>query len=457
MIRSMTAYIDFCYLVRRPKFNPADLDDIDRTVKQFHKHREVFRAAGVRPAGFSTPRLHATVHYRHLIEQFGAPGGLCTSITESKHIKAVKEPYRRSNRYEALGQMLTTNQRLDKLAASRVDFVRRGMLAPKPKPGAVISSDVLPGAVNTANTTVLMEDHFDDTNVDDTDELVLGPISNDPVDDVARPNSDICLAKTPGLFPSCPIGYIAFTNLYSLTVTKYPRQIDALSKYIGVPTFPALIYRFLLKSRHPNHTNFGESVWQQQVNSGEIDVGPIKVFNTATAQYVYLSDRSGKSGFQKEIIYANPSWRGHRRFDCVFINTDPTQHGFRGMHVARVYLFFSFICFGEVYPCALVRWFQLSFDDPCSLTGMWIVEPEFNLDNTPSLSVIHANSIHRAAHLMPVFGQTPVPDGIDYTQSLDSFNAFYVSKYADHHSHEVLYEAGSEQGELNESGSDGSE
>jgi hypothetical protein len=68
-------------------------------------------------------------HYPALIRAFGAPNGLCSSITEAKHIKAVKEPWRRSNRCEALGQMLVTNQRLDKLAASRVNFAERGMLA----------------------------------------------------------------------------------------------------------------------------------------------------------------------------------------------------------------------------------------------------------------------------------------------------------------------------------------
>jgi hypothetical protein len=59
---------------------------------------------------------------------FGAPNGLCSSITESKHIKAVKEPWRQSSRYKALGQMLLTNQQLDKLAAARIDFSTRGML-----------------------------------------------------------------------------------------------------------------------------------------------------------------------------------------------------------------------------------------------------------------------------------------------------------------------------------------
>ena len=67
-------------------------------------------------------------HYNYPIRQFSAPNGLCSSITESKHIKAVKWPYRCTNRFQALGQMLLINQRLDKLAAARADFKERGML-----------------------------------------------------------------------------------------------------------------------------------------------------------------------------------------------------------------------------------------------------------------------------------------------------------------------------------------
>lgn len=68
------------------------------------------------------------VHYRFLIEEFGSPNGLCSSITESRHITAVKKPYRRSSRWKAMGQMLTTLQRLDKFSAARSDFTERGML-----------------------------------------------------------------------------------------------------------------------------------------------------------------------------------------------------------------------------------------------------------------------------------------------------------------------------------------
>jgi len=107
-------------------------------IRRFHEHRETFRVHGVRPKGFSLPRQHSLIHYPHQIREFGAPAGLCSSITESRHITAVKRPWRRSNRHDALGQMLLTNQRLDKLKAARNDFVHRGLLppshAPPPKP-----------------------------------------------------------------------------------------------------------------------------------------------------------------------------------------------------------------------------------------------------------------------------------------------------------------------------------
>ncbi|OJT05008.1 hypothetical protein TRAPUB_4221, partial [Trametes pubescens] len=104
------------------------MNHLNDALARFHQYREVFRVGGVREEGFSLPRQHSMVHYEKRIWDFAAPNGLCSSITESKHIKAVKEPWRRSNRYEALGQMLLTNQRMDKLAISRVHFENRGML-----------------------------------------------------------------------------------------------------------------------------------------------------------------------------------------------------------------------------------------------------------------------------------------------------------------------------------------
>ncbi len=98
------------------------------TLAEFHRLRPIFEEVGVRPDGFSLPRQHALVHYVRAIQLFGSPNGLCSSITESRHITAVKKPWRRSNRRLALGQILKTLVRLNKIAALRVDLARRGVL-----------------------------------------------------------------------------------------------------------------------------------------------------------------------------------------------------------------------------------------------------------------------------------------------------------------------------------------
>ena len=128
MVRALRAFLDFVYIARRDIHDTHSLAALDDALRRFHLHREIFRTCGIRVKGFNLPRQHSLTHYVKLIRAFGAPNGLCSSITESKHIKAVKEPWRRSNRFEALGQMLLINQRLDKLAAARADFASRGML-----------------------------------------------------------------------------------------------------------------------------------------------------------------------------------------------------------------------------------------------------------------------------------------------------------------------------------------
>jgi hypothetical protein len=128
MVQAMRAFLEFCYIARRDIHDTNSLSALDDALQRFHLYREIFRTEGVRPDGFNLPRQHSLIHYAKLIRAFGAPNGLCSSITESKHIKAVKEPWRRSSRFEALKQMLLTNQRLEKLGAARVDFAERGML-----------------------------------------------------------------------------------------------------------------------------------------------------------------------------------------------------------------------------------------------------------------------------------------------------------------------------------------
>jgi hypothetical protein len=120
--------MNFCYLVRRNAITSDTLREIEDTLVQFHHHRKIFIQTGVR-IDISMPRQHALKHYPRAICLFGSPNGLCSSMTESKHIKAVKEPWRRSSRYKALLQMLRTNSRLDKMSFARRTFTERGMMS----------------------------------------------------------------------------------------------------------------------------------------------------------------------------------------------------------------------------------------------------------------------------------------------------------------------------------------
>ena len=131
LVQCLSAFLDFCYIVRRSEIGESDLADLEKALTRFHTTREIFRTAGVRRSGFNLPRQHSMVHYVFLIQEFGAPNGLCSSITESRHITAVKEPWRHSNHHEPLGQMLVTNQRLDKLTSARTNFIARGILPPE--------------------------------------------------------------------------------------------------------------------------------------------------------------------------------------------------------------------------------------------------------------------------------------------------------------------------------------
>ena len=126
MSKAITAFLEFCYIVRQSSLDEADLEALDSALKRFEIERTIFEQVGICPNDISIPRIHALQHYHQLIQQFGAPNGLCTSITESKHIDAVKKPWRKSNRHEALGQMLITNQHLENIAYFRAKQFAKG-------------------------------------------------------------------------------------------------------------------------------------------------------------------------------------------------------------------------------------------------------------------------------------------------------------------------------------------
>ena len=120
--------MEACYIVRQNAISAPMLDRFQECVDKFHELRNIFIALGV-CSSISLPRQHALAHYFYSIQLFGSPNGLCSSITESKLIKAVKEPWRRSSRYKALSQMLNVLMRMHKMSALRRQFAEQGMMA----------------------------------------------------------------------------------------------------------------------------------------------------------------------------------------------------------------------------------------------------------------------------------------------------------------------------------------
>jgi hypothetical protein len=80
MVHTFSAFLDFCYLIRREALTETDLVQIQDALDHFHKYQEIFKTTGT-VATFSLPRQHSLCHYILLIRLFGAPNGLCSSIT----------------------------------------------------------------------------------------------------------------------------------------------------------------------------------------------------------------------------------------------------------------------------------------------------------------------------------------------------------------------------------------
>ncbi|KAF8881514.1 hypothetical protein CPB84DRAFT_1817258 [Gymnopilus junonius] len=236
MVCTISSFMEFCYLVYHSVIDDDDLVSINEAVKNFHHHRVAFDL------------------------EFGAPNGLCSLIMESKHIKAIKEPWHHSNHYEALGQMLVTNQHLDKLAMARVDFRAQGMLQQALYgTTSVTVEDMTPPA-----SQGLEEDEDEDG----------GAVDNDLLADVI---------------------------LSQKAIPHLPHHPDDLGDHLDLPHLHDAISRFLYKQINPDDNTPLDDVPQDQCPKVE---GKVYVFPSAVALYYTLSDRSGISGMFRERIRA---------------------------------------------------------------------------------------------------------------------------------------------------------
>lgn len=245
-----------------------------------------------------------------------------------------------------------------------------------------------------------------------------------------RVEANVELAKT-----SCMYITFTFTMLHTNDYAVRRVYPDDIADAIGQPNFNYLIQQFLYDQQHPPEASIAslEPILPMFYER-------ISPYLFAVATFHAPSDLSGVGGMRSERIRAVDSWRnGPARHDCVFLNTDPTAAGMLGLDIARVRLFFSFTSEGIKYQCALVHWFSRLNDSPDENTGMWVVKPDVDNNGNPHASIIHLDTIYRAAHLLGVCGNHFIPTHLSHTQSLDAFRKFYVNKYIDHHAFEIAF------------------
>jgi len=206
--------------------------------------------------------------------------------------------------------------------------------------------------------------------------------------------------------------------------------VIALADELEVPTLPDHLREFLA---HQLDANTSFQPWA-------MPTGHIKVFHSASATFVSPSDPSGIGCTCCEQIQAMPSWYcgPEHYYDTVFVNTDDTHEGVQSMDMGHVLCFFLLPCMNSLsYPCALIHWFDYIANEPDELTGMWMVKPSFLDNRSRHLSVIHVDTIIRAVHLIPIFGQERVLPFITFHNSLDIYCGFYINHLVDHHAFEL--------------------
>ena len=306
-MKTLRAFLEFCYIARRDVIDTKSLAELEQALDRFHQYRTIFIESGVR-VGFNLPRQHFLDHYPALIRTFGAPNGLCSSITESKHIKAVKKPWRRSSRYKALGQMLLTNQRLDKLAASRVDFARRGMLA-----GTCLSYVLYVFAGQSQFSFLFLI--IDNSAPPETNEVA----SDNPVDNISTGNDvernidndddDGGDAPGPTVLATVELAKTLRKSLLNYLNTNHNNNIlivrrdtvENLAASLDEPNLMRLIQSFLRDQLHDTSSlsNIDSSDDHDDLPAfNEI----ISVYNSAVTTFYAPSDLSGIGGMHRERI-----------------------------------------------------------------------------------------------------------------------------------------------------------
>lgn len=171
---------------------------------------------------------------------------LYSSITESKHIKAVKEPWWHLSRYKALKQMLCTILQMEKLVALHQIFKAWGMMRGK-------TTSYMAKVAQWEETDVLAASDVEGDDSDSHDNKYEED-SGRPIDDVASNSlSDIREASRICVYLNL-MNYIDLKYLFFCILLEfgYPKSLELLAVHIGQTQVPLIFYWFLHQVDHPD-------------------------------------------------------------------------------------------------------------------------------------------------------------------------------------------------------------
>ncbi|KIK80695.1 hypothetical protein PAXRUDRAFT_157989, partial [Paxillus rubicundulus Ve08.2h10] len=175
---------------------------------------------------------------------------------------------------------------------------------------------------------------------------------------------------------------------------KCSQTVATLARELGIPCLPILLQQFLFEQMLPDDLWYLHDVPFHECPHYK---GKVSVIHSASSRFYAPSDLSGVAGMCTEHIHACPKWwNEHARYACVFINTDVTEVGERGicgLEVACGHCFLSFTFQGITYPCAVIWWFDKIDDSPDMDTGMWVVHPTYSANHFPEYAIIHIDCI----------------------------------------------------------------
>ncbi|KXN85618.1 hypothetical protein AN958_11080, partial [Leucoagaricus sp. SymC.cos] len=311
MICTLHAFLEFCYIVQKEVIISESLNgSLQEALDHFHEYCDTFVQNGVWQAHRVPPHQHSLIHYCHMICAFGALNGLCSSITESKHIQAVKEPYQ----FDTLKQMLITNSQMDKLASASLD----------------LQTQIIDAESEDLVATLFSERHEHDDDDNDDPEVSDATYLERSVDLAKKASGE-------GVAPHIPHSHLV-----------------------------QLLHEYLLEFYHEANNEIDLLLFDSLLFS--------TFHSVVATFYVPSDVCRTNGMISKRIRAVSLWKKQGSQYDTIFVKQSPDNKTIStSLQVAQACLFFSFIFQGEMHKCALIECYHFLDSMLDEDSGIWTV------------------------------------------------------------------------------------